>query len=1193
MGGRVPSRGRPRGARPPASGRDRRRLRRVARRPARPDRRDACSSRSPSAFLREAHALRVADARVLRVVDAAVARPRELGRDRRHDGAHPGRAVRRVVARVVGTGEPTDVSGAGAWLDSLEREQRRQRAARPPTRARAGRRDGARRRAAPQPRRPVARGRRRRAVGRARRRCWPGSATQAETDLLLALRRGGRAWPPLARGCSTTRARRARPRRRRDRRAARPGGGGRWRPPASRCCGRPSSPARSLELRAVARRPRRRRAWWRPVSTSTRCCEFRWQATLDGEVLTEDELDALVEAKRPLVLVRGRWVVADPSLLERLRRRSGRVRVADALAAALAGTLTIDGDETPVVVDGALVDLADRLRGLETDPRAPRTRRARRDAAPLPTAGRGLAGRDVRARPRRLPRRRHGPRQDDPAHRAPPAPARDRRRRRRRPDAGRLPDLAARQLGARAAAVRPGRSRSAATTAATGTSTTWPATRSCSRPTASCAATAAELAERGVGSRRRRRGPARQEPAGAHGPGAARDPGRGADRAHRHAGREPPHRAVGDPRLDHARPARAARDVPPHDRGARRARRATRPRPSTSRASSARSCCAGASPTRRSRPSCRRKTETDLVVLAHRRAGHALRGGRARDAGRDRATREGIARRGLVLKLLTALKQICNHPAQYLGQRGPLAGRSGKLDAFDELVDAIVDAGDSVLVFTQYVAMGRLLEQHLASRGIDVAVPARRRARAARARRWSTASRPARCRVFLLSLKAGGIGLNLTRATHVVHYDRWWNPAVEDQATDRAYRIGQDRPVQVHRLVSEGTVEDRIAALLAHEAGAGRRGRRRRRGVDQRAVRRRAGRARRPRPHARWTSPVDAARRFATTWWGQAWVDALEQRARLDPNRLPRGRTYARQERVGELTVGPGEVVRAGAGAARRAVPRARAGARVHRRRVGHRARRHRGAGRPRRRAARRRAAARGARRRRPRRGVDLLPGPGEIGPRCSCPDWADPCKHAAAVCYLVADVLDRDPFELFHLRGRDRDTVLAALRAAAGAHPTRAPAPIALLRRRGPVAARDAYARALAVGRTICGRSRRCRWSRSRAARRRCRSKRRRGSGVRIDELADLATRRGAARAWELATGAGDGGLTLDTDHDLAPARRAVARHARVRARSRGAPASHRDVWLAARSPGALEEPRASTSCRRRGLRRGLPRRR
>jgi SNF2 family DNA or RNA helicase len=175
----------------------------------------------------------------------------------------------------------------------------------------------------------------------------------------------------------------------------------------------------------------------------------------------------------------------------------------------------------------------------------------------------------------------------------------------------------------------------------------------------------------------------------------------------------------------------------------------------------------------------------------------------------------GMRRRGLVLTLLTALKQVCNHPAQYLGETDtPLAGRSGKLELLDELVDSIRAADGGLLVFTQYVAMARLLERHLTERGVPAQLlhggtPVRQRDELVRTFQESTEPP-----VFVLSLKAAGTGLNLTRADHVVHYDRWWNPAVEAQATDRAHRIGQDRPVQVHRLIADGTLEDRIAALL-------------------------------------------------------------------------------------------------------------------------------------------------------------------------------------------------------------------------------------------------------------------------------------------------------------------------------------------------------------------------------------------
>jgi SNF2 family DNA or RNA helicase len=174
-----------------------------------------------------------------------------------------------------------------------------------------------------------------------------------------------------------------------------------------------------------------------------------------------------------------------------------------------------------------------------------------------------------------------------------------------------------------------------------------------------------------------------------------------------------------------------------------------------------------------------------------------------------------VTRRGLVLALLTGLKQICNHPAHFLKESGAvrLTGRSQKLDLVDELLGTVLAEDGAALVFTQYVAMGRLLEAHLAKAGIPHqflhgSTPIRERE--AMVQRFQSGETP----VFLLSLKAGGTGLNLTAADHVIHFDRWWNPAVEEQATDRAYRIGQTRPVQVHRLVTQGTIEERVALLL-------------------------------------------------------------------------------------------------------------------------------------------------------------------------------------------------------------------------------------------------------------------------------------------------------------------------------------------------------------------------------------------
>ncbi|MER7948593.1 DEAD/DEAH box helicase [Streptomyces sp. NPDC096079] len=207
------------------------------------------------------------------------------------------------------------------------------------------------------------------------------------------------------------------------------------------------------------------------------------------------------------------------------------------------------------------------------------------------------------------------------------------------------------------------------------------------------------------------------------------------------------------------------------------------------------------------------KTETDRTVsLTPEQTG--LYEAVVRETLAAIAEADGMERRGLVVKLLTGLKQICNHPAQYLKEERPrIEGRSGKLELLDELLDTITAEGACTLVFTQYVGMARLLETHLAARGVRTqflhgGTPVAERE--AMVARFQSGEVP----VFLLSLKAAGTGLNLTRAEHVVHYDRWWNPAVEAQATDRAYRIGQDRPVQVHRLIAEGTIEDRIAAML-------------------------------------------------------------------------------------------------------------------------------------------------------------------------------------------------------------------------------------------------------------------------------------------------------------------------------------------------------------------------------------------
>lgn len=174
------------------------------------------------------------------------------------------------------------------------------------------------------------------------------------------------------------------------------------------------------------------------------------------------------------------------------------------------------------------------------------------------------------------------------------------------------------------------------------------------------------------------------------------------------------------------------------------------------------------------------------------------------------------------------MKQICNHPGQYLhdasagGSAEDTAARSGKLTRATELLAEILESGERALVFTQFRAMGEILIRHLGRELGLAGVPflhggLRRPARDAivDAFQNDNAAPP----VLVVSLKAGGSGLNLTRATHVLHYDRWWNPAVEDQASDRAHRIGQNRTVSIHKLVTEGTLEERIATMLDDKRG--------------------------------------------------------------------------------------------------------------------------------------------------------------------------------------------------------------------------------------------------------------------------------------------------------------------------------------------------------------------------------------
>jgi len=623
----------------------------------------------------------------------------------------------------------------------------------------------------------------------------------AEADLLLALRRGARAWPPLQRLIDE-----ARP----DRLILVDEEVGELLGPAAEGLAAaglevlwPAELSGSLEVRAAVRTPAPAAAG-RVTFNLDELLEFRWAVTLDGELLTPSEMEALSEAKRPLVRFRGRWVTLDPELLAQLRRPTPRMRTGEALAAALGdGLIAIDGKPIPIEVQGGLAHLVERLKSAaspheELEPAGlrgvlrPYQRRGLgwlRDMCDLGLGGcladdMGL-GKTIQVIALHLSR------QLGPALVVCPASLLGNWE----SELGRFaPEIVVRryhgggrhleQLGktevvlATYGVVRRDSARLA--------EVKWDLV----------VADEAQHVKNPLssGARELRTIPASVRLALTGTPIENRlselwsildwtTPGLLGSLANFQAGVAIPIERHGDQAVRE----RLARSVRPF------LLRRRKVDPDIA-------------------PELPPKTETNhLLALTQEQA--TLYEAVVRETMEVIRHSEGIARRGLVLKLLTALKQVCNHPAQYLHQRGPLKGRSGKLAALDELLEIIIAEGESVLVFTQYVAMARLLESHLTERGVTSlflhgGVAARGRDRMVAEFQQGVAP------VFLLSLKAGGVGLNLTRATHVIHYDRWWNPAVEDQATDRAYRIGQDRPVQVHKLVSQGTLEDRIAELL-------------------------------------------------------------------------------------------------------------------------------------------------------------------------------------------------------------------------------------------------------------------------------------------------------------------------------------------------------------------------------------------
>ena len=629
---------------------------------------------------------------------------------------------------------------------------------------------------------------------------------QAETDLLLALRRGAPVWPPLAEVLQQ----------------ASPSvidldddaltsllG-----PAAEELAGAgievlwPSSLlGDGLVLRAVAT-PAPEKLTDAGFGLDA-LLDFRWQLTLGGALLDAEEIAALAEAKRPLIRLRGRWVILDPALLDRLRRPPRtRMRTSEALGAVLAGSAEIDGETVTVVAEGPLADLAAQVAGiasvpepLEPPPGLVATLRPYQQRGLAWLAGMcdsGLGGcladdmglgktiqvialhlhrREAKAGPTLVvcPASLLGTWEREVRRFAPDVPVR------RYHGGGRhLQDLAADEIVLVTYGVV---LRDSAQLAEVG----W-------------GLVVADEAQHAKNPLSRTARELRTVPA----------PAKIALTGTPVENRLSELWAI----LDWTTPGllghleaftrRVAVPVERYRDAEATARFAALIRPFLLRRKKTDPGIA---------PELPAKTETDLFVpLTAEQV--TLYEAMVRETMEAIETKEGIERAGLVFKLLTGLKQICNHPAQYLKQSGPLIGRSGKLAAFDELTDVILAGDESMLVFTQYTQMGTLLQQHLDARGIGslflhggVPVPRREEMVA----RFQAGEVP----VFLLSLKAGGTGLTLTRATHVLHYDRWWNPAVEDQATDRAYRIGQDRPVQVHRLIAEGTLEDRIAALLA------------------------------------------------------------------------------------------------------------------------------------------------------------------------------------------------------------------------------------------------------------------------------------------------------------------------------------------------------------------------------------------
>ena len=179
---------------------------------------------------------------------------------------------------------------------------------------------------------------------------------------------------------------------------------------------------------------------------------------------------------------------------------------------------------------------------------------------------------------------------------------------------------------------------------------------------------------------------------------------------------------------------------------------------------------------------------------------------------------KGIQRKGIILKILTALKQTCNHPAQFLDIKNPKISESGKMELLVDILTNILDAGEKALIFTQYVEMGKLIQKLISKKfKHEVLFLHGSQSIKERADVIETFQEDENHKILVATLKTGGTGLNLTAAQNVIHYDLWWNPAVENQATDRAHRIGQENDVMVYRFITKGTLEETIDAISKHK----------------------------------------------------------------------------------------------------------------------------------------------------------------------------------------------------------------------------------------------------------------------------------------------------------------------------------------------------------------------------------------